>query len=168
MNLRDAKKIEVGDVVVTRAGERYKVLEKELRPGGASMVFMLSNRKWYYHTEIQEIESEDFVPRKYYQILAFNPKDKIDEVCSTHIYPTYVSVMSIEHHLTKPCTFEDLYGQMTMLQSNPNDGLKFVDHYNAIKMLDIVKHGYPEKEFHIIEVDALCFGRTKHRWVVNL
>lgn len=168
MNYREAKKIKVGDVVVTCFGERHKVTSVEDSTSDKCVFIELDNNVTYAHTAIKEIEAPDKVYDKYYQILAFNPPDKIDEVCSTHIYPTYVSCMSVKGHYTKPCAFDEMCSHPTMLQSNPHDGLKFVDHYNARKMLEIVKSRFPEKQFNIIEVDALCFGRVKHRWVVNL
>ena len=168
MNYRDAKKIKVGDVVVNCFGERHKVTSVEDSTSDKCVFIKLGNHGTYSHTAIKEIEAKDKMYDKYYQILAFNPPDKIDEVCSTHIYPTYVSCMSVKGHYTKPCCFEDMCNHPTMLQSNPYDGLKFVDRYNAEQMLEIVKRRLPEKEFKIIEVDALCFGRTKHRWVVSL
>lgn len=170
MNYREAKKIKVGDIVLTTFGERRRVINvnEDVLQCVKSILFTLDDGQHYVHTGIKEIESEDFVPSKYYQILAFNPRDKIDDVCSTHIYPTYVSCMSVKYHMARPCCFDDMCTHPTMLQSNPYDGLKFIDHYNARKMLEIVQQRFQEKEFHIIEVDALCFGRTKHRWVVSL
>ena len=108
MNYREAKKIKVGDVVRTNFGERYKVAEVNDGLSEKTIIFRLSNGSKYSHTAIKEIEVYEHVPNKYYQILAFNPPDKIDEVCSTHIYPSYVSCMSVNGHYTKPCSFDEM------------------------------------------------------------
>jgi hypothetical protein len=168
MNYREARKVKVGDVVVDHCGARRRVVDINEEPGNKMLIFKLSNGSNCAHTVIKEIEAKDVVHNRYYQILAFNPIDRVDPVCQSHIYPSYVSCMSVKNHMAIPCCFDDICGQPIMLQSNPSDGLKFIDYYNAIKMLQIVQHKYPEKEFTIIETFALCFGRTAHRWVVSL
>ena len=168
MNYKEAKKIKVGDVVVTDSNNRFKVVHVDDHPYCKFVSFGVSDGAYYSHAAIKEVEDPDKKHDAYFQILAFNPIDKVDEVCHSHIYPSYVSCMSIKSHYTKPCSFADMHDAPIMLQSNASDGLKFVDFYNVEKMLDVARRAYPEKEFKIIKVDALTFGRTAHRWVVSL
>lgn len=168
MTLREAKKLNIGDIILTSFGERHRIVDIDNADIIKSIIFTLDNGSHYAHTAIKEIETCDKVHEKYYQILAFNPKDKVDNVCHSHIYPTYVSCMSVKGHMARPCCFADICGHPLMLQSNPSDGLKFIDCYNARKMLELAKSTYPEKEFTIIEMNALCFGRAIHKWVVDL
>ena len=168
MNYREAKKIKVGDVVVTCFDKRYRVDGIEHDVDSKLIVVELNDGSKYAHTAIKEIEPPDKKPEKYYQVLSFNKADDIDEVCSSHIYPSYVSCMSKKCPITKPSPFANIIGESLMLQNNPHDGLKFIDRYNAEKMIEEAKKIFPQKEFEIIEMNALFFGRIQPRWVVNL
>ena len=95
-------------------------------------------------------------------------KDDVDEICSSHIYPSYVSCMSVKGHLAKARSYELLANEPLMLQSNAHDGLKFIDARYAMDMLKRCKKSYPQKEFHIIKMDAQYFGRIHPRWVVTI
>lgn len=169
MTYREAKKIKVGNIVVTKPiGTRRRVIDVEVSATDKAVFTSCDDGVCYYHDAIQEIEAPDKKRDKYYQVLAFNPADKPDEVCSSHIYPSYVSCMTVKGHMNKPVGFNDLHGQPLMLQSNPHDGLKFIDLHNASKVINIAKVAYPSKEFEIIEMPALFYGRIQPRWVVDL
>lgn len=169
MKYRDAKKIKAGDIVVTKpVGTRRRVVSVEVNEDDKAVFASCDDGVCYYHDAIQEIEAPDKKHNKYYQILAFNPADKPDAVCSSHIYPSYVSCMTVKGHMSQPVSFNDLYGHPLMLQSNPHDGLKFIDLRNAEKMVSIAKNAYPEKEFEIISMNTLFYGRVNPRWVVDL
>ena len=169
MNYREGKKIKVGDVVVDHAGYRHKVRVVNDIPTAKRVSVQFEDTDVIYaHSAIHHIEPQDYKHNKYYMLLSFNHQDDIDETCHSHIYPSYVSCMSVKGGLTKSFPFSALSTEPLMLQSNPNDGLKFIDENNAYAMLDRVRVSYPKKEFEIIEMNALVFGRTYHRWVVNL
>jgi hypothetical protein len=168
MNYREAKKIKVGDIVVTCFDKRYRVDDVEHDVASKLIVVKLNNGSKYSHTAIKEIEATDKKPEKYYQVLSFNKADDIDTVCQSHIYPSYVSCMSKKCSLNKPFPCENIIGEGLMLQSGPYDGLKFIDRYNAEKIVEYAKTIFPQKEFEIIEMDARFFGRVRPRWVVNL
>jgi hypothetical protein len=144
------------------------VLSVEIREEDKAVFIKCDNSICYYHDAVQSIESYDKKPDTYYQVLSFNPADQKDEICSSHIYPSYVSCMTIKGHMSKPVGFNELYGQPLMLQSNPHDGLKFIDLKNAHKIIEIAKKTFPTKEFEVIEMNALFYGRLQPRWVVDL
>lgn len=171
MNYREAKKIKAGDIVVDSCGRRHKVhsVNDLMMEKRVLIQFEFEDTDVIYaHTAIHHIEPTDIKHNKYYMLLSFNHEDDIDEVCHSHIYPSYVSCMSVKGGLTHSFPFDSLETEPLMLQSNPNDGLKFIDEYNAYKMLDRVNRSYPNKEFEIIEMNALVFGKIHPRWVVNL
>ena len=105
-------------------------------------------------------------PEHYYQILAFNNENDIDTVCSSHIYPSYVSCM-YRHGCYKPFSSADIQDEPLMLQSNPHDGLSFVATEYMPEILLKATKTWPHKEFHIIQVNALFYGKRPPRWVVN-
>lgn len=104
---------------------------------------------------------------RYYMVLAFNHADDVDEVCHSHIYPSYVSCMSVKGGMRQRFPFDALISEPLMLQNNPHDGLKFIDENDARKMFERASKSYPNKEIQIIEMDALVFGRIHPRWVVG-
>jgi hypothetical protein len=169
LNYREAKKIKVGDVVVDHCGHRHKVrvVNDITMDKRVSMQFEDSDVV-YAHTAIHSIEPPNKTHEKYYMVIAFNRPDDIDEICSSHIYPSYISCMSVKGGLSKSFPFSALASEPLMLQNNPHDGLKFIDEYNARKMFDRAIKSHPNKELKIIEMDALVFGRIHPRWVVNL
>lgn len=106
-------------------------------------------------------------PTRYYQILAFNHPEDIDNQCHTHIYPSYVSCMPKKGCYYRPFSAETIKEEPLMLQSNPHDALCFVEtEYTTDILLKAVKT-WPHKEFYIIPMDAMFFGRRAPRWVVN-
>ena len=113
----------------------------------------------------QVVETQNPTPH-YYQILAFNHQDDIDYNCSSHIYPSYVSCMLRTGFYT-PFSVEEMRGEPLMLQSNFADGLCFTETEFIPEVVLLAKKTWPKKEFHIVEMDALCFGRRRPRWVVK-
>ena len=169
MNYKEGRKIKVGDVVVDHCGNRHKVIRVEDIISAKRVSVQFEDTDVIYaHTAIHHIEPLNTVPNYYYMLLSFNHENDIDEVCHSHIYPSYVSCMSVKGGLSKSFPYNALNSEPLMLQSNPNDGLKFIDERNAYRMLDRVNKSYPNKEFKIIQMDALVFGRVHPRWVVEL
>ena len=118
------------------------------------------------HRAVGRVFSEEEAPARYFQIIAFNHPQDIDNVCSSHIYPSYVSCM-LKTGFYKPFSVNDMKDEPLMLQSNPADGLAFVKMEHMPEVVLRAKKTWPEKEFHIIEMDALFFGKRSPRWVVN-
>lgn len=166
MNYQEVKEVNVGDIVVVDNGARHKVVATEWDKSGLNFKFE-DGQVWPGHY-VQRIWGKEELPTEYYQILAFNHKDDVDETCSSHIYPSYVSCMSVKGHLAKARSYELLANEPLMLQSNAHDGLKFIDARYAMDMLKRCKNSYPQKEFHIIKMDAQYFGRIHPRWVVTI
>ena len=54
-----------------------------------------------------------------------------------------------------------------MLQSNFADGLAITDVELLSDILLKAKKTWPNKEFHVVEMDAFVFGKRAPRWVVN-
>lgn len=105
-------------------------------------------------------------PQEYYQILAFNQEEDVDNICSSHIYPSYVSCMP-KKGMYKPFSADSIKDEPLMLQSNPHDGLVFTDMENMPNVILKAKKTWPKKEFFIIPMSPLFFGRRAPRWVVN-
>ena len=105
-------------------------------------------------------------PTSYFQIVAFNHPEDVDKVCSSHIYPSYVSCM-LRTGLYKPFGVADIQDEPLMLQSNFADGLAFTSTEHIPEIMIKAVKTWPHKEFHIIEMDAFVFGKRPPRWVVN-
>lgn len=116
------------------------------------------------HTNETGISQEN--PQAYFQILAFNHPKDIDYTCSSHIYPSYVSCM-LRTGFYKPFGVSDMKEEPLMLQSNPADGLAFTKEEFLPEIILMAKKTWPHKEFYIIKMDALYFGKRPPRWVVN-
>lgn len=169
MNYREAKKIQVGDIVVDHCGNRHKVsVVNDIPMDKRVSIQVEDNGVIYSHAAIHSIEPSDKQHDQYYMVLAFNHPDDVDNTCNSHIYPSYVSCMSVKGGFYKSFPFSALASEPLMLQNNPHDGLKFIDEYNARKMFERATKSYPNKEIKIIKMDALVFGRIHPRWVVDL
>lgn len=105
-------------------------------------------------------------PTHYYQILAFNHPEDIDNTCHSHMYPSFVSCMPKTGYY-KPFSAESIKEEPLMLQSNPHDGLCFIEAEYIAEILLKATKTWPNKEFYIISTDAMFFGRRSPRWVVN-
>lgn len=108
----------------------------------------------------------DKQPTRYLQILAFNKPDDVDTVCQSHLYPSYVSCM-LKTGYNRPFGVADIEDEPLMLQSNFADGLAITDVELLSDVLLKAKKTWPNKEFHIVEMDAFVFGKRAPRWVVN-
>lgn len=172
MNYNDAKLIQRGDTVILAETYSRRVVKDVSIDENTHTVCVtcyaenpLDEPVVYHHSAIAGIAS-DKDQAHYYQILAFNHEDDIDPICSSHIYPSYVSCMS-RNGFCKSVSAESIKDEPLMLQSNPHDGLAFTSLEYIPEILLKARTTWPKKEFHIIKMDSFFFGKRAPRWVVN-
>lgn len=120
----------------------------------------------YAHQAVEKIIPHDAAPTRYFQIVAFNKPEDIDAVCQSHLYPSYVSCM-LKKGFYKPFNVKETKEEPLMLQSNFADGLAFTEIEYIPEIMKKAVKTWPNKEFHIVEMDAFVFGKRTPRWVVN-
>lgn len=168
MNYQEAKNLRVGDIVViSPTNERHKVVDIDDKQGEEVIFIKCENRIIYHHKYVLSLDNDKRTYDKYYQVLSFNPENMVDDVCSSHIYPSYLTCFGVKSGMRKPFDYQDIVDKPLMLQSNPHDGLKFVEKQTAERAITLAKTIFPQKEFVVIELPSLFYGKIQPKWIVR-